>query len=102
MTFHANGMATSSVPGLQLSTFPWQVVDNQLTTGWNVRPHMLPAAQWLAARWFALTGTIPLVGEETVELVHVSDQSISIRRPSSMGPARTPEEEVMTITRLPE
>jgi hypothetical protein len=56
----------------------------------------------MASSWFALTGTIHAVGEESFELTIISDESISFRRPALMGPAPTPADEIITMTRIPE
>jgi hypothetical protein len=102
MTLRANGMASTVVPGLVHSTFPWRVSGNRLHFGWRCSGFALPAASRLASGWFALTGTLPAVGEQSVELTDISDESISYRRPAVAGPAPTPAEEVITMTRVPE
>jgi hypothetical protein len=101
-TYYSNGTATSLVPGLQLSTCPWRVEGNKMIYGWSCTARTLPLPRWLAAKWFVLTGTIPYVGEDVVELTTVSEDVISYRRPAVMGAAPTPAEEFISMTRIPE
>ena len=102
MTLSANGMGTSVIPGVARSTFPWRVSGDRLHYGWKCSGFALPTASRLTSSWFALTGTLHAVGEENLELTNISHESISFRRPALAGPAPTPADEVITMTRIHE
>jgi hypothetical protein len=102
MTLGANGMASTAVPGAVHSTFPWRVSGNKFYYGWSCSGFAHSAANQLASIWTALTGTLVPVGEQSLDLLDISYESISYRRPALAGPATTADEEIITMTRIPE